>query len=87
MVSRQASRPRSGDPGIASDSMNVSKTSGRRDFGRYQIGCEKECRTPVALRTFNSYVARLIRMKLIRTGSRPDDGTVKAFSSSRSKRT
>ena len=30
--------------GIASDSMNVSKTSGRRDFGRYQIRCEKECR-------------------------------------------
>ena len=62
MVSGQASRPRNGDPGIASDSMNVSKPSRRRDFGRYQTGARRNAGTPVSLRMFKGYVARLIRL-------------------------
>lgn len=45
----------------------------------YQIECERQCRTPVALRTFSSYVERLVQLKLIRAEPKPGDGTARVF--------
>jgi orc1/cdc6 family replication initiation protein len=57
------------EPGIASQAL----------WEAYQVECERQCRTPVALRTFTSYVARLVQLKLIRSEPRPGDGTARVF--------
>lgn len=45
----------------------------------YQVECEKLSRSPVMLRTFQSYVARLAQLKLIRSEPRTGDGTARVF--------
>jgi hypothetical protein len=45
----------------------------------YQVECEREQKTPVALRTFTSYVARLIQLRLIRSEPKPGDGNARVF--------
>jgi cell division control protein 6 len=57
------------EPGISSP----------RLWEEYQVRCDSEGRLPVALRTFRSYVERLIQLKLIRWEPKPGDGTARIF--------
>lgn len=57
------------EPGITSQAL----------WEAYQVECEKDRRSPVALRTFTIYVARLIQLKLIRSEPKPGDGTARVF--------
>lgn len=58
------------EPGIASQSL----------WEAYQVECERQSRTRVALRMFTSYAGRLVQLKLIRSEPKPGDGTARVFS-------